>query len=52
MRLGGNAQARRHYAAALQLVEEMAREDGGQKLLERADLKAIHADCLRWSKTP
>ena len=51
LRLGGNAQARRHYTAALQLIEEMAREDGSQKLLERADLKAIHAECVRWSKT-
>jgi eukaryotic-like serine/threonine-protein kinase len=52
MRLAGNAQARRHYTAALQLLEEMAREDGSQRLLERADLKAIHAECARWSKTP
>ncbi len=51
MRLGGNAQARRHYTTALQLLEEMAREDGGQKLLERADVKTIHAECVRWSKT-
>ncbi len=50
--LAGDAQARRHYTTALQLLEEMAREDGSQKLLERADLKAIHAECVRWSKTP
>jgi eukaryotic-like serine/threonine-protein kinase len=52
LRLSGNAQARRHYTTALQLLEEMAREDGSQKVLERADLKAIHAECARWSKTP
>jgi len=52
MRLAGNAQARRHYTAALQLLEEMAREDGSQKLLERADLKAIHTECVQWSKAP
>jgi ATP/maltotriose-dependent transcriptional regulator MalT len=52
MRLAGNTQGPKHYTAALQLLDEMAREDGSQKLLERADLKAIHAECVRWSKTP
>ena len=51
MRLAGDAQARRHYTTALQLIEEMKREDGSQKLLERTDLKAIHAECVKWSKT-
>jgi tetratricopeptide (TPR) repeat protein len=50
LRLAGDGQARRHYATALQIIEEMAREDGSQKLLERADLKAIHAECARWSE--
>jgi hypothetical protein len=50
-RLAGDAQARRHYTAALQLLDEMAREDGSQKILERADLKAIRAECAKWSKT-
>ena len=50
MRLSGDRQARRHYATALQILDEMAREDGSQKLLERADLKAIHAECVKWSK--
>ena len=51
LRMAGDAQSRRRYTTALQLLEEMAREDGSQKLLERADLKAIHAECVRWSKT-
>jgi tetratricopeptide (TPR) repeat protein/tRNA A-37 threonylcarbamoyl transferase component Bud32 len=50
MRLAGDRQARRHYTTALQLLEEMKGEDGNQRLLERADLKVIHADCERWSK--
>jgi len=50
MRLGGGAQYRRHYATALQILEEMKREDGSQSLLERADLKAIHAECVKWSR--
>ncbi len=50
MRLAGDRQARRHYATALQLLDAMAREDGSQGMLERADLKAIHAECEKWSK--
>jgi hypothetical protein len=50
MRLAGDTQARRHYAAALQILEEMKREDGSGRLLERADLKAIHAECAKWSQ--
>jgi hypothetical protein len=50
MRLAGDAQARRHYTTALQLLEEMAREDGSQKILERADLKGIHAECVARTK--
>jgi tetratricopeptide (TPR) repeat protein len=50
MRLGGDVQYRRHYATALQILEEMKREDGSQKLLERVDLKAIHAECVKWSR--
>jgi len=50
LRLGGDAQSRRHYAAALQILEEMKREDGSQNLLDRADLKSIHAECVKWSQ--
>jgi hypothetical protein len=50
LRIGGDAQSRRHYAAALQILEEMKREDGNGRLLERSDLKIIHAECVKWSK--
>jgi len=50
MRLTGDAQARRHYTTALQLLEAMKREDGNQTFLERADLKVIYAACVQWSK--
>jgi eukaryotic-like serine/threonine-protein kinase len=51
MRQTMDPQARRHYASALQLLEEMKREDGNQRFLERADLKTIYADCVQWSKS-
>jgi hypothetical protein len=28
----------------------MKRDDGNQKVLERADVKAIYAECVQWSK--
>ena len=48
---GKDAEAVRHQATARQLLDEMRREDGSQKLLDRADLKAIKAECVRWSQT-
>jgi hypothetical protein len=50
MRLTKDPQARRHYASSLQFIDEMRREEGSQTLLDRADLKAIHAECVRWSQ--
>jgi tetratricopeptide (TPR) repeat protein len=51
LRLGGDAEAPREYASALRLLEEIAHDDGNQAVLTRADLRAIHADCRRWSKS-
>jgi len=42
--------ARRHYATAQQLFDEIKRDEGNQKVLERADLKAIYAECVQGSK--
>jgi tetratricopeptide (TPR) repeat protein/tRNA A-37 threonylcarbamoyl transferase component Bud32 len=50
MRLANDPQSRVHYASALRILDEMKREDGSGQLLERADLEAVHAECLRWSR--
>ena len=50
LRLAKDAQARKYYALTLQLLDELRREKGNQNVLDRADLKAIHADCLVWSR--
>jgi hypothetical protein len=50
MRLAKDDQARRHYASALRILDDMKREEGNGQVLERTDLKAIHAECVRWSK--
>ena len=49
-RAANDPQSRRHYAAAQQLFDEMKREEGNRSVLERADLKAIYAECVQWSK--
>ena len=50
MRAAKDPQARRHYATAQRLLEEIRREEGAQQILERADLKRIHAESERWAK--
>jgi tetratricopeptide (TPR) repeat protein len=45
LRLGGNsADASRHYRQALNLIDEMRKEPGAEKLLERSDPKAIYTE--------
>jgi tetratricopeptide (TPR) repeat protein len=50
LRLGGDADSPREYAAALRVLEEMKGEEGNQDVLKRADLNAMHEDCVKYSK--
>ena len=50
MRGAKDPQARRHYATAQRLLEDIQREDGARQILERADLKRIHTESERWAK--
>jgi eukaryotic-like serine/threonine-protein kinase len=50
LRPGDDAEARREYASALRLLEEIKAEDGSHNLLKRADLGAMYADCVRRSR--
>jgi tetratricopeptide (TPR) repeat protein len=50
LRAAGDAEARREYAAALRLLEDIKGEDGSQSVLTRADLKSMHAECVERSK--
>ena len=50
MRLANDSDSRRHYALALRMLGEMKAEEGSQQVLDRSDLKALHAECVRWSK--
>jgi tetratricopeptide (TPR) repeat protein len=44
---GDAAEARRHYAAALRILESIRNEEGGADVIKRADLGAIYADSTR-----
>ena len=50
LQVAGDAEARREYASALRLLEEIKDEDGAQNVLTRADLKSMHAECVEKSK--
>jgi eukaryotic-like serine/threonine-protein kinase len=52
LRGAGDAEARREYAAALRLLEDIKGEDGAQNVLTRWDLQSMHADCVERSKAP
>jgi tetratricopeptide (TPR) repeat protein/predicted Ser/Thr protein kinase/TolB-like protein len=48
---GSGADAPGHYRQALTLIDEMRKEPGAEKLLERPDLKAIYAESSYWSQS-
>jgi len=51
LRLTGNsAEATGHYGEALRLLDEIRKEAGADKVMERADLKPIYAESTRWSQ--
>jgi tetratricopeptide (TPR) repeat protein len=47
LRAANDQQARRHYAVVARILDEMKREQGAERILERADLKAIYDDAKR-----
>ena len=49
LRLQGSRDARRDYAAAMRLVDELGAEDGNRQLLKRPDVGALYADAKRWA---
>jgi eukaryotic-like serine/threonine-protein kinase len=48
---GSQAQAQSHYQDAISLLENMQKESGAEKLLQRSDLAAIVKDSTRWTQT-
>jgi eukaryotic-like serine/threonine-protein kinase len=52
LRSKGDAGARREYAAALRLLEEIRADSGNDNVLKRADLASMHAEAVQFSKAP
>ena len=51
LRLTGNGtEATGHYREALRLLDEIRKEAGVERVVERADLKTIYAESTRWSQ--
>jgi len=46
---GDSTEATPHYREALRLLDEIRKEAGTEKVIERADLNPIYSDCTRWS---
>jgi serine/threonine protein kinase/tetratricopeptide (TPR) repeat protein len=44
------AEAAGHYREALRLLDEIRKEAGAEKVIERADLKAVYAESTRWAQ--
>ncbi len=52
LRMGGNAaEAAGHYRQVLTLLDEMKKEPGAERLLQRSDLKTMYEEATRWSRS-
>ena len=47
---GNESEAASHNREALRMLDEMRKEAGAEKVLERADLKPIYTESKRWSQ--
>jgi tetratricopeptide (TPR) repeat protein len=47
---GNQTEAQQHYRNSLQLLDGMRQEPGADKILERADFKAMHDEATRWTQ--
>jgi tetratricopeptide (TPR) repeat protein len=51
LRLTGNsAEASGHYREALRLLDEIRKEPGAGKVMERADLQPVYTESTRWAQ--
>ena len=47
---GNSAEATSHYREALVLLDEIRKEAGAEKVIERADLRSAYSESARWSQ--
>ena len=48
---GSGPEAAAHYSRALKLLEDIRKEPGAEKVIDRADLNPVYTESTRWSKT-
>jgi tetratricopeptide (TPR) repeat protein len=48
---GNGTEATGHYREALRLLDEIRKEAGAEKVIERSDLKPIYTESARWSQS-
>jgi Tfp pilus assembly protein PilF len=47
---GNQAEAQQEYRSTLSLLDDMRKEPGADKILQRSDLKAMYDEATRWSQ--
>jgi serine/threonine protein kinase/tetratricopeptide (TPR) repeat protein len=45
-----NAEAQRHYHEAVRMLDDIRKEPGAERMMERADLKSVYQESSRWSR--
>ncbi|HXX15806.1 MAG TPA: tetratricopeptide repeat protein [Candidatus Eremiobacteraceae bacterium] len=48
---GHQSEAQQHYRDVLQLFDDMRKDPGGDKILQRFDVKTMYEEAARWSQT-
>jgi hypothetical protein len=47
---GNQTEAQQQYRDAVQLLDQMRKEQGAEKILQRSDFKAMYEEANRWSQ--
>jgi serine/threonine protein kinase/tetratricopeptide (TPR) repeat protein len=47
---GDQLEAQQHYLTAVQMLDDMRKEPGSEKILQRVDLKTMYDDATRWTQ--
>jgi len=47
---GNQGEAQQHYHTTVQLLDDMRKETGADKILQRSDFKAMYDEATRWSQ--
>ena len=47
---GDQLEAQQHYLTTVQMLDDMRKEPGSEKILQRVDLKTMYDDATRWTQ--